>query len=188
MKRTRIALIAAALVTASVLAGAMPASAHNGGSRPAAAAAVNKFSLSTDIDLATYQRCLGINYSNSTAGAWKCTYANDQLWHLGGQLGTSGYYQIVNDKGQCLGVQGGSTADGAQVVGWGCLGTSHQDQYWTIDFLYPSSSYLVYVFNYKSGYVLDLWNGSLANGAPIKQYHWVPGDDHQIWVYVAPSP
>jgi ricin-type beta-trefoil lectin protein len=87
-------------------------------------------------------RCLGINPSRD-AGIWNCTDAGnaDQAWYWKGIFitGPHGiqYGMIENKKGQCLGVAGGSTANGARIVGWTCL-RSHHDQYWNDDCVYDS--------------------------------------------------
>lgn len=81
-------------------------------------------------------KCMGVGGGSTSAGAavveWDCNGHLDQQWLY---LATGGYangwpvYNIVNlNSGQCLGVQGGSTALGAQVVQWPCNG--HPDQEW----------------------------------------------------------
>jgi len=81
-------------------------------------------------------KCMGVAGGSTSAGAavveWDCNNHLDQQWIY---LATGGYangwpvYNIVNlNSGQCLGVQGGSTALGAQVVQWPCNG--HPDQEW----------------------------------------------------------
>jgi hypothetical protein len=86
-------------------------------------------------------RCLGI--AGNDAGIWNCTDAGnaDQAWYWKGIYitGPDGivYGMIENKKGQCLGVAGGSTANGARIVGWTCL-PSHHDQYWDNDCVYDS--------------------------------------------------
>jgi hypothetical protein len=107
-----------------------------------------------------------------------------------GGTNSAGYYQIVNDHNQCLGVAGGSTAQGARVVGWNCLGTSHPDQYWMVNFGYSCStanSPLYYpIFNYKSNRVLGVSGNSTAVGAAVviwdfqltcNNQYWRPGPD-----------
>jgi hypothetical protein len=88
-------------------------------------------------------RCLGINSSTRDAGIWNCTDAgnSDQAWYWKGIYITGPhrivYGMIENKKGQCLGVAGGSTKNGARIVGWTCL-PSHHDQYWDNDCVYDS--------------------------------------------------
>lgn len=92
----------------------------------------------------------------------------------------------MNDEGQCLGIAGGSIDQGADVNSNRCIGTSAQDQYWTLEYTGPNT-YECWVFNYKSGYVLDIRNGSTANGAQVQQWHWIQKDINQDWIRVNPS-
>jgi Ricin-type beta-trefoil lectin domain-like len=123
-------------------------------------------------------RCLGIN-SSRDAGIWNCTDAGnaDQAWYWKGTYitGPAGivYGMIENRKGQCLGVAGGSTANGARIVGWTCL-PSHHDQYWDNDCVYDSVSGQGCVLaNLNTpvnglsvgGKVIGVAGGSTANGA-----------------------
>jgi hypothetical protein len=160
----------------------MPAEAHASSTNGISPAVVSKFQLESYKQLnAGYERC--VDTHTGLAGAWDCTFPpgwTHQNWHLGAQLGTSGYYQLINDAGQCLGVFSGSLNQGALITGHTC-NSQALDQYWSIDFL-GSQTYLCLVFNYNSGYVLDLKGGSLANGAAIQQYHWIGGDQNQQWV------
>jgi hypothetical protein len=134
-------------------------------------------------NLPILSRCLGIEQNSSKdAGIWNCTYANDQSWHLGQEEGTSGYYQVINAYGQCLGVAGGSDVEGAQVVGWTCEPT-HPDQYWTFDLACETAG-TFFVFNYHSGYVLGVAGGEKYNGAPVVQWRWQEEcSNNQVWVY-----
>ena len=60
---------------------------------------VAKFALETILDINVNQRCLGVG---DHVGAYECTYVDDQNWHFGGQLDTSGFYQLVNDEASAL--------------------------------------------------------------------------------------
>jgi hypothetical protein len=78
---------------------------------------------------------LGIAGGKNDAQAviWPSNGAANQQWAPGGRVTGPGgviYYQVVNKSGSCLGVGGGATNDGANVVGWTCLGPKHTDQYW----------------------------------------------------------
>ena len=126
-------------------------------------------------------RCLGIS-SSSDAGIWNCTDAggkSDQTWHWGKEVtGAWGipYRQLINGKGQCLGIAGGSTKSGARIVGWRCLGPTHRDQYWYYDGVWGGQNgdgdVLV---NLKTpcnaisqgGKVIGVAGGSKANGAAV---------------------
>jgi hypothetical protein len=81
-------------------------------------------------------KCMGVGGASQAAGApvveWDCNGSPDQQWIY---IATGGYadgypiYHIINlNSGQCLGVQGGSTALGSQVVQWPCNG--NPDQAW----------------------------------------------------------
>lgn len=129
-------------------------------------------------------KCLGIGSTND-AGIWRCTYANDQNWHLGNELNSTGYNQVINAKGQCLGIAGGSEAEGAQVVGWTCDGPTHTDQYWTFDNTRSTGDF--WIFNYKSPYVVGVAGGSTANGAAVIMWNWQDTSNNQAWEYYSIS-
>lgn len=76
--------------------------------------------------------CLGITGGNHNAPAvvWTCNGAPDQRWHLGTAYPTASQYsQLKNDNGDCLGVQGGSTAPNARIYAWTCQ-PGVPNQYW----------------------------------------------------------
>jgi hypothetical protein len=123
-------------------------------------------------------RCLGIDASED-AGIWNCTDAGnaDQAWYWKGIYitGPHGivYGMIENKKGQCLGVSGGSTKNGARVTGWTCV-SSHHDQYWDNDCVYDSiNGQGCVLVNLQTpvnglsvgGKVIGVAGGSKANGA-----------------------
>jgi hypothetical protein len=123
--------------------------------------------------------CLGVG-ANREAGDWLCTMVHDQAWDLGRRWGKSPYYELVNKKGQCLGVSGASKKKGARVVGWTCI-ASHPDQYW--GFAEPTGttfkgSYAI--INLNSKYVLGVAGASDASGAAIVQWRW-QGETNQAW-------
>jgi hypothetical protein len=128
-------------------------------------------------------RCLGID-SAGDAGIWNCTDAggkSDQTWHWGAKwTGSSpygeAYYQLINGHGQCLGVAGGSTANGAKIVGFRCI-ASHKDQYWQYNSVWggcecgdgPVLANLQTPLNGLSlgGKVIGVKNGGKANGTQL---------------------
>src|SRR5437868_10717983 len=78
-------------------------------------------------------RCIGI--ANGWAGLWDCTGRDDQWWTWDGParvLGGESYFQIKNQKGQCLGVDAGKTESKARIRGWTCLPNA-TDQLWTVE-------------------------------------------------------
>ena len=127
--------------------------------------------------------CLGIKGGNVSAPAvqWNCVNHGDQLWRTGKQI-RDGYYQIINNDNRCMGVQGGSTREGAAVVGWKCLGTSHPDQYWQIEggTCYGVSGYFM-LKNYKSHYVVGVAGNSGRVGAAIVQWRDRGLCNNQVW-------
>jgi len=127
--------------------------------------------------------CLGISggHDNAPAVQWNCLTGHpDQQWHTGG-TNSAGYYQIVNGDGECLGVSGGSTAAGARVVGWSCLGTGHPDQYWLYQGLITCATYYSPIFNYKSGLVLGVSGNSGAVGAAVVIWPYQGVCNNQFW-------
>lgn len=78
-------------------------------------------------------------------------------------------YTLVNrNSGKCLEVEGGSSADGANVLQWACNGGTNQR--WRVDDLGNDTSRLV---NVASGKVLDTADCSVADGADLRQWSWL---------------
>jgi Ricin-type beta-trefoil lectin domain-like len=194
-----ISAAAAMLATAACcLAAAGPAAAagpgHAAAPRHAAAAPHSPLAslpapgVSTDssFEVINYNsgKCLGTSGGHNDADAvqWTCqgAKAKNQQWHWGSQNSTyPGWYQLVNGNGDCLGISAGSTHQGADAVGWKCLGSSHTDQYWApLD--YSCSGY-VPLENLKSGYVLGVAGNSKANGAHVVQWHYQDVCNNQFW-------
>ena len=133
--------------------------------------------------------CLGTQggLDNHPAVQWTCVNHADQLWRTGGSLngifGTA--YQVINNNNpnQCLGVAGGSTTEGADVVGWNCGGPSHPDQYWYIgSFFCTKSGTTYYTFdNFKSNWVMGVAGGSTAVGAAVVQFRYQSMCNNQFW-------
>jgi hypothetical protein len=126
--------------------------------------------------------CLGISGGKDDAPAvqWDCNDSANQTWHWGDELGDTGYYQLVNGDDQCLGVAGGSDTEGADVVGWTCLGSGHPDQYWTLDDASEADNFYP-IFNYHSGYVLGVAGNSYEVGASVVQWHFQDEPNNQYW-------
>jgi glucosylceramidase len=77
-----------------------------------------------------------------------------------------GSYRIVNQtSGKPFGVAGGSTADGARIVG--SADDAALDQVWT---LADAGGGYFNIVNANSGKAVDDTNGSTANGNPMQQY------------------
>jgi hypothetical protein len=128
--------------------------------------------------------CLGISGGLDHAPAVQFTCLNhpDQKWSVG-QTDESGYYQIINGDGQCLGVQSGSAATDARVVAWTCEGPSHPDQYWYIDTGLQCGGEPYYpIFNQNSGDVVGVSGNSLSSGAAVVQWPWQDQCNNQEWI------
>jgi len=167
----------AVLSLTSIIAGvSTPAVAGAGELHPAAAPPAGTFSLR---NYNSPHYCLGITGGEDNAAAiqWDCNGAPDQTWHRGNEDGTSGYYQIINGDGECLGVYQISTTEGATVVGWQCV--AHPDQYWAWDESSESGYY--YLTDYNSGQVVGVLDNSTAEGAPIVQWPNQHTPNNQLW-------
>jgi len=79
-------------------------------------------------------------------------------------------------SGKCVDVHDSSTADGAEVFLWTCLGTANQQ--WM---LVPMGDGTVSVVVHHSGKCLDLRGGQLENGAAIEQWTCL-GNANQRWI------
>jgi Ricin-type beta-trefoil lectin domain-like len=128
--------------------------------------------------------CLGITGGEDDAPAvqWPCNGAANQAWHWGSEDGSTGHYQLINGDGECLGVAGASTKEGADVVGWTCLGTGHPDQYWqgNSTLLVCGGDYLPY-FDLHSGQVLGVAGNSTSKGASVVQWPYQGECNNQFW-------
>jgi hypothetical protein len=124
--------------------------------------------------------CLGITggLNNSPAEQYTCLSHPDQFWTWGTtSIGTvtdsngKVYYafQLINEDGQCLGVLGASTAQGAEVESYGCL-SSHPDQYWALDLSRTCGGGYHPLVNLNSGMVLGVKSNSKDSGAPVVQW------------------
>jgi hypothetical protein len=193
--KTRIIALAATMALAGGLttlavgapAAIAPAAAAHGpasgslGIRPAGVGSIAEDSVFTFVlfNLNSFL-CLGISGGKDDAPAvqWTCEEVANQEWHYGAEYGNSGYYQLINGDGECLGVAGSSKSKGARVYGWTCNG--HLDQYWQGVGISDGT-----VFNnYNSGLVLGVAGNSKAVGAAVVQ--WPYGGDvetnlNQFW-------
>ncbi|MFE6619064.1 family 43 glycosylhydrolase [Streptomyces sp. NPDC057740] len=78
-------------------------------------------------------------------------------------------YTLVNrNSGKCLDVNGGSTADGANIFQWTCTGGASQK--WKVEDLGDDTNRLV---NVATGKVMDTATCSAADGADIRQWSWL---------------
>jgi hypothetical protein len=108
--------------------------------------------------------CLGVGGGNMNNGTdfilWPCnaqppnyTGARDQafftatydyIWTEWGQ-----YFSVRDalNNNKCMGVSGGSYADGANIMIWDCLGKTHTDQYWQFDLDKATNCYVIWDLN-----------------------------------------
>jgi Ricin-type beta-trefoil lectin domain len=127
--------------------------------------------------------CLGITGGKQDAEAvqYTCEAAANQEWYWGSTI-SSVFRQLKNrafNGDQCLGVAGGSTGEGAEVVGWTCLGTGHPDQYWWAE-VDGADAPIGPIENYHSHRILGVSGASTKAGAEIVQWNWT-GAANQEW-------
>ena len=121
--------------------------------------------------------CLGISGGNddSPAVQWTCETVANQEWHWGSELGSTGYYQLVNGDGQCLGVSGFS--EGARIYGWTCTGAANQ--YWDpVNGVDSDGEVRTVLWDYNSQMVVGV--SGFAVGAPVVQWDFT-GALNQYW-------
>jgi hypothetical protein len=196
--RTRITLLGGAMVIVfgvataagtSVPASAATVSGHaNVSARAAASTKANVLAPNVigAFPLQNYASGLAGTFRCMTTGGvhdgnvsiYNCNGSKNQTWGWGSTI-TGSFKQLVNGDGQCLGVSGGSRSQNARVVGWTCDGTGHPDQYWSVG---GCLSFCVF-FNYHSGYVLSLLNGSTANNAAVVQASYNSNRNDQFWYF-----
>jgi hypothetical protein len=207
-KIRRVATLAAAALALSVGAFAIATPAQARTLTPSAAAAQPRlsavslhlpFSLSalpaagsatTSFQIVNYNSglCLGVQGGGVDAAAvqYNCNGHPDQQWHWGAENSNNpGWFQLVNASnvagGVCLGVQGGSTALSAAIVGWHCLGSNNTDQYWQN--IPDTCSGAVPINNLKSNYVVGVPGNSIANDTKLIQYKYQQVCNNQFWFF-----
>jgi hypothetical protein len=136
-----------------------------------------------------FPKCIGISGAppDGQAGDWDCTTNPDQLWHWGNAFPSDpDFRQLVNGRGQCLGVAGGSDQQGALIVGWTCLGTGHPDQYWAQEFRLNGTPGLMNEHGINdpsaTAWLIGVQGASSANGANLVLW---PDTGHpdQEWMF-----
>ena len=100
------------------------------------------------------------------------------------------YYADFNYSGMCVGVAGGSTSNGANLVTWECNGSN--DQSWQLkkaeDYGAPYTGCYVFI-NQNSGQVMGVAGGTVNNGAKVIQWPFYQSPAFhadQFWCPVAP--
>lgn len=79
---------------------------------------------------------------------------------------------------RCLDVVAGSTADGAGLQQYRCLGPGQANQVWV---LRPKANDGYTIVNENSGKCLDLTGGRTDNGVSLQQYTCIDGNPNQLW-------
>lgn len=178
MRSSRVFKVLIVSALCSISFGISPAGAISVPRYQSVAAPLGPYSLENYLN-SSY--CLGISAGSDNAPArlGKCTLAVDQNWNRGLEYGTTGYYEIINGDGECLGVSSNSTAVGADIVGWQCH-TSWQGQYWTWA---PASGHTGYynLVNLRSKQVLSVLYNTMKQGAIIVQEPNRKKADSQLW-------
>ncbi|MCC6586729.1 MAG: RICIN domain-containing protein [Bryobacterales bacterium] len=90
---------------------------------------------------------------------------------------------IAKHSGKCLDVSGGAIGQGTLLQQYQCNGLPQQ-RFWITRVGTSSSEYKIISFN---GQVLDVRDGSSANGAPIQTWSFL-GGSNQKWRFVATGP
>jgi len=128
-------------------------------------------------------RCLSVDSSSTADGAqiiqWTCLGMNAQEWTFSPDpadtTGTLFFIKNLNSN-KCLSVDSNSTADGARVIQWNCIGSSGQK--WSI--LFSALETGVRIVNH-SGKCLSVDSSSTSNGARIIQWRCIPDSLAQQW-------
>lgn len=167
MKKRTITLSAAALMLGSV--GALLGNSH--------ASAISGQTIQSigALNSGGVHRCIGVEapYAYSI----ECnTNDSTQIWFTGAEEGSTGFYQLKNNAGQCLSVYGGGTSQDER-IGAGTCNTSHPDQFWTFDDVTTNNYDLV---NYHSSYLVTIYGGSTASPTELVQ-HSDTGSPYQEW-------
>lgn len=117
----------------------------------------------------------------------------------GGPENTDGWTQVRNgqDLNKCLGVLGGATAPGSQLVIWDCNGNPDQNWFFKSDFTDSPGCY--YVVNYNASsppgslvydpndpalytpFVMGVWGGQTAPGIETVVWPFEPTHPDQFW-------
>jgi glucosylceramidase len=133
--------------------------------------------------------CMGVpggSQSPSRLVQWSCNGSADQNWirdpYNSIVVGGMTYTRWIDEiSGQCLGVEGGSTSQGAYVVQWPC--TSAGNELWArVD---RGGGYTDLV-NFASGLCMGVSSGSMSAGATIVQWACY-GAGEERWYYTGPG-
>jgi Ricin-type beta-trefoil lectin domain-like len=135
-------------------------------------------------------KCLSLSENNPRNGTaiiqWTCSPApnpgDGQVMHLVPMEASGQYFQIkINSTGKCLDVLNGSTADGAWLQEYDCLGAGQTNQHFRVVPIAGQPPYEAFMARH-SGKCLDVTGNSTVNGARIQQWgcHW-GGNQQWYW-------
>lgn len=134
--------------------------------------------------------CMGTSggHNNTNAVLWQCQVnAKNQYWHFSGSpIYVTGqpFYNLVNANNDCLGTSGGNVGEGTDVVAWGCLGTSHPDQYWWAYATTCSGYYILLnakAFEKNLLEVVGVAGGVIKDGTDLVLWKWQQKCNNQGW-------
>ncbi len=135
-------------------------------------------------------KCLSLSENNPRSGTgiiqWDCSPApnpgDGQVFTLVPMEAEGQWFEIkINSTGKCLDVTGGSTADGAWLQEWECLGVGQTNQQWHVTPIAGQPPYEAFMSRH-AGKCMDVTGNSGANGARIQQWscHW-GGNQQWYW-------
>jgi hypothetical protein len=133
--------------------------------------------------------CMGLSggHNDSQAVVWKCNGASNQSWS--DTFPWAKPQPIYNgNHGQCLGVSGGSTRQGADVMGWRCQpGVANQQWEFGTGPLcqhdYSNNNYFP-IYNRETGMVVGVSGASTKEGAHLVMWHLQSGCNNQYWTLI----
>jgi hypothetical protein len=180
-KWPRAALAAAAVLTMLALTGLTPLPAK-----------ADPFTFTGSWGNLNALKCLGVLNGDMTPGTaavqWTCDNSSNQSWILQtpGGLTNSFVTTMENsaDPSKCLGVLGGATTDGSNLVIWGCNGSP--DQAWWFqqvtapNVTFPFGCYSI--VNVKANpKVLGILGANPSNFGQAVIWDPIPGHPDQVW-------
>jgi len=137
-------------------------------------------------------RCLSLSGNNGANGTaiiqWDCSPnpspGDGQVIHLVPMESSGQYFQIkINSTGKCVDVTGASTADGAWLQQWDCLGAGQANQLWDPTPIAGQPPYEAFIAKH-SGKCMDVLGNSQSNGGRIGQWGCSWGGNQQ-WSWQA---
>lgn len=135
-------------------------------------------------------KCLSLSANNSANGTgiiqWDCSPApnpgDGQVFTLVPMEAEGQWFEIkINSTGKCVDVTGASTADGAWLQEWDCLGAGQWNQQWHVVPIAGQPPYEAFMSRH-AGKCMDVTGNSGANGARIQQWSCLwSGNQQWYW-------